>query len=89
MKIKDTLIEQGMKLLSNPNVVKFMQNERVMKVVMGAMSIPGKVTTFTEKTSETVAKTMSFATSREVRELKRAIRKLEQQVDHIKKQGGS
>lgn len=85
--IKKTIMKQGMKLMSDPRVLKLMQDERVMKAVMGAMALPAKVSTATEKAGESIAKTLNMATAREVKDLKRTIRKLEEQLETIKKNG--
>jgi len=87
MDLKQKLMQEGMKLMSNPKVMKLMQDERVMKAVMTAMSLPAKVSGFTESAGETVAKTLSMATAREVKDLKRTIRKLEEQVEAMKRNG--
>jgi hypothetical protein len=88
MDFKQKMMQEGMKLMSNPKVMKLMQDERVMKAVMGAMQLPAKVSTATEHVGEKVAKTLNMATAREVKELKRTIRKLEEQVETLKKSGG-
>ncbi len=62
-----------------------MQDERVMKAVMGAMSLPAKLSTFTEEAGESVAKKLNMATKAEVRDLQRTIRKLEDQIETIKR----
>jgi hypothetical protein len=78
--IKKTLVKQGMKLMSDPRVMKIMQDERVMKALMQMMSVPGKVQTFTNEQVERLAKAMSLATEDEVNDLKRQIRRLEEEV---------
>jgi len=88
MDFKQKMMQEGMKLMSNPKVMKLMQDERVMKAVMGAMQLPAKISTATEQVGETVAKTLNMATAREVKDLKRTIRKLEEQVETMKKNGG-
>ena len=85
MDLKQKLMQEGMKLMSNPKVMKLMQDERVMKVVMSAMSLPAKVSSFTETAGEKFAKTMHMATAQEVKDLKRTLRKLEEQLETIKK----
>ena len=89
MDFKQRLMQEGMKLMSNPKVMKLMQDERVMKAVMAAMSMPAKISTFTETAGEKLAKTMHMATAQEVKDLKRTIRKLEEQVEQLKKNGNS
>jgi hypothetical protein len=83
--IKKTLIKQGMKLMTDPRVMKIMQDERVMKAVMQMMSMPGKVQTFTNDQVERLAKAMSLATEDEVKDLKRQIRRLEEEVSRLEK----
>lgn len=88
MALKDKLISEGMKLAANPNVVKLMHDERLMKLFMTAMSMPGKVSTFTAEQRETFAKAMGLATADEVRDLKRTIAALEREVARLRKAAG-
>jgi len=83
--IKKTLVKQGMKLMTDPRVMKIMQDERVMKTVMQMMAVPGKVQTFTSDQVEKLAKAMSLATEDEVNDLKRQIRRLEDEIDRLEK----
>jgi cell division FtsZ-interacting protein ZapD len=78
--LKKTLMKQGMKLMSDPRVLKLMQDERVMKAVMQVMAVPGKVQSFTHDNVEKIAKAMALATEDEVRDLRRTVRRLEEQV---------
>ena len=84
--IKKTLMKQGMKLMTDPRVMKNMQDERVMKAVMDVMSMPGKVQTFTAESAEKIAKAMSLATEDEVNDLKRQIRRLEEELARVDKE---
>ncbi len=77
MALKDKLMSEGMKLAANPAVAKLMQDERFMKLVMAAMSMPGRVNTFTAEQKEHFAKAMGLATQEEVRDLKRTVAALE------------
>ena len=83
--IKKTLMKQGTKLMSDPRVMKLMSDERVMKAVMQMMSVPGKVQGFTNEQVEKLAKAMSLATEDEVKDLKRQIRRLEEEVARLEK----
>ena len=90
--IKKTLMKQGMKLIGDPRVMKMMQDERVMKAVLQMMTVPGKVQSFTSEQIEKLAKAMSLATEDEVKDLKRQIRRLEEEVSRLereRKQGGA
>jgi hypothetical protein len=83
MSIKKALLEQGMKFMSDPRVLKIMQDERVMKALIQMMSMPGKVTTFTNEQVERLAKAMSLATEDEVADLKRQVRHLEEELARV------
>ena len=82
--LKDNLFKQGMRLMSDPRVVRLMQDERVMKAIMAAMSMPGKAQTFAREQVEHIAKAMALATEGEVRDLQRTVRKLEEELARIK-----
>ncbi|UQA59593.1 hypothetical protein [Polyangium aurulentum] len=84
MSIKDKIVSEGMKLASSPQVAKLMQDERFLKLVMTAMSVPGRVATFTTEQKETFAKSMGLATSDEVRDLRRTVTSLEQTVARLR-----
>ncbi len=83
--IKKTLMKQGMKLMGDPRIMKIMQDERVMKAVMQMMSVPGKVQSFTSEQLEKLARAMSLATEDEVNDLKRQIRRLEEEIARLEK----
>ena len=85
MSLKKTITDQGMKLMSDPRVLKMMQDERFMKLVMAAMAVPGRVQTFTDEQKEGFAKTMCVAQERELGDLRRAVRALETEVSELKK----
>ncbi len=85
--LKKTLMKQGMKLMTDPRVMKLMQDERVMKALMTAMSVPGKVQSFTSEQVQSLAKAMALATEDEVKDLKRTVRRLEEEMARIERQG--
>lgn len=82
--LKKTLVKQGVKLMSDPRVAKLMQDERVMSAVMQVMNVPGKVQTFTSEQVEKIAKAMSLATEDEVKDLKRQVRRLEEELARLR-----
>ena len=84
MSLKKTLMQKGMQLMADPRVVKLMQDERVMKALMTAMSVPGKAQTFAREQAETLAKAMALATEGEVKDLRRTVRKLQDEVARMK-----
>ena len=84
MSLKERLMSEGMKLAANPQVAKLMQDERFMKLVMVAMSMPGRVQTFTDEQKESVAKTFGFVTQDELKDLRRTVTSLEQTVARLR-----
>jgi len=86
--LKKSLMKQGMKLMSDPRVLKLMQDERVMRAVMQMMAMPGKVQSFTQEQVERLAKSMALATEDEVKDLKRTVRRLEEDLARMKHDGG-
>ena len=83
--LKKTLMKQGLKLMTDPRVLKMMEDERVMKAVMQVMSVPGKVTTFTQDHVEKLAKAMALATEDEVKDLRRTVRRLEEEMKRLQR----
>lgn len=85
--LKDRLVSEGMRLATNPAVAKLMQDERFMRLVMMAMAMPGRVSTFTAEQKELFAKSMGLATQDEVRDLKRTVAALERTVAKLSSGG--
>jgi uncharacterized protein YceH (UPF0502 family) len=83
MALKDKLMSEGMKLATNPTVAKLLQDERFMKLVMTAMSMPGRMNDFTTEQKEHFAKAMGLATQEEVRDLKRTVAALERALSRL------
>jgi hypothetical protein len=83
---KKTLMKQAMGVVSDPRVLKMMQDERVMKAVMGVMSVPGKVQNFTQDNVEKLAKAMALATEDEVKDLRRTVRRLEEEMNRLQRE---
>jgi hypothetical protein len=75
-----------MKLMSDPRVQKIMADERVMKAVMQMMNVPGKVQSFTDDQVAKLAKAMSLATEDEVKDLRRQVRRLEEEIARLEKE---
>jgi DNA uptake protein ComE-like DNA-binding protein len=81
---KKTLMQQGLKLMADPRVAKLMQDERVTKALMTAMSVPAKAQSFAKEQAEHLAKAMALATEGEVKDLRRTVRRLEEDLARLK-----
>ena len=82
--LKKSLMKQGMKLMSDPRVMKLMQDERVMRAVMVAMSVPGKAQGFAREYLENIARAMALATEAEVSDIRRTMRRFEDELSQLK-----
>jgi polyhydroxyalkanoate synthesis regulator phasin len=86
MDFKKKLMSQGMKLMSDPRFMKLMQDERFAKVMANAITLPGKIQTFTSDQKSALTKAMGMASEDEVKDLRRTVRALEDQISQLKKQ---
>ena len=85
MALKDKILTEGMRLTQNPAFAKLVQDERFMKLVVLAMSMPGRLSTFTAEQKERFSKEMGLATSDEVRDLRRTVASLEDAVRRLER----
>lgn len=86
MDFKKEIFKRGMKLMSDPRVTKLMKDERFTKVIMAMMAMPGRVTEFTTEQMERMAKVMSLATQDEVKDLRRMVRRLEEELERMEEE---
>jgi polyhydroxyalkanoate synthesis regulator phasin len=84
MMVKKSLVDRGAKLLLDPRILKFIQDERVIKAAMAAMSMPGKAQAFAKERLEGAAKALALATEAEVKDLRRTVRRLEEEVASLR-----
>ncbi len=85
MNLRKSLMDKGKKLMSDPRVMKVVQSEQFMKALVAALSMPGKIDGFTKEQAERLARKLSLATADEVRDLKRSVRALEEQVADLER----
>jgi hypothetical protein len=85
MSLKDRLFAEGMRLSQSPAMAKLLADERFMKMVVAAMSMPGRVATFSAEQKERFAKEMGLATADEVRDLKRQVAGLEDALRRLER----
>ncbi len=85
MSLKDKVVAEALKLSQNSSVQKLLADERFMKLMVTAMSMPGRVSTFTGDQKERFAKEMGLATADEVRDLKRQVAALEDSLRRLER----
>jgi hypothetical protein len=79
--LKQQLMERALKLMQDPRVMKAMQNPTVVQGMMNALQLRAKMQTNLESQVQRVAKTLNLATSAEVRELRRTVRRRERELE--------
>ena len=84
MGIKDRVLEEGMKLVQHPTLAPLLQDERVMKLLMSALSVPGKLEELSEEQKQNVGRFLGLAQEKEVADLRRTVRSLEDELARLR-----
>ena len=74
------LREQFLRLLQDPRIAKLLQDERVRRALMEALRARGRIGAEFDERVDRLARALNLATKREVRELKRTVRRLEEEL---------
>ncbi len=69
-----------LRLLQDPRVAKLLRDPRMQKALMRGLRFRGRVQEEIDRRFERMARRLNLATAREVRELKRTIRRLEEEL---------
>lgn len=84
MDLKQKLTDQALRLMQDltqdPRVMKALQNPKVMQGLMGVLQLRVRVQQNLESNVQRVAKSLRLATEAEVRDLRRAVRRLEREI---------
>ena len=89
MDLKDRVVSEVMKLAAHPTVAPLLQDERVMKGVMQAFQLRGRLQDEFDEQVDRIAKSVGLATRREIRELKRPIRRMQGELDRSRNESPS
>ena len=85
MDLKQQLISKAFQLLQDPRIAKAAQNPKVMQGLMGALKLRALVQEQVQQNLNEgvrrVVKRLNLATESEVRELTRAVHRLERELD--------
>jgi hypothetical protein len=82
---KETLTKRGLSLLQDPRVAKVMQDPLVMKGMMQAIELRGKAQQAFDKGVEEVAQSLNLATQKEMKDLRRQLKKMERELEQARK----
>jgi hypothetical protein len=75
--VKDRVVGQAMRLMSDPRVSRVMGDQRVMNVAMKAVGIGGSIKAELDRATRFAAGVLGFATQEEVSALRSTIQALE------------
>lgn len=78
MALRDEIARRGLQLIQDPRMAKLMQDERVMRALMKAVKLRGMAQDRIDEGIDSLARSLNLATKREIRELKRELRRMEQ-----------
>jgi transcriptional regulator NrdR family protein len=79
--LKQQLVNKALHVLQDPRVAKALQNPKVIEGLMGALKLRTEVQKNLDAGIKLIAKSLNLATESEVRELKRAIKRLERELE--------
>lgn len=82
---KETLTKRGLELLQDPRVAKVMQDPRVMKGMMQAIELRSRAQQAFDKGVEEVAQSLNLATQKEMKDLRRQLKKVERELEQARK----
>jgi hypothetical protein len=80
--LKQELMNKALMLMQDPRVAKALQNPKVMQGLLGALKLRTEVQKNFDEGTRRLAHSLNLATNAEVRELKRALTRLERELEH-------
>lgn len=80
MSIKDRVVRRSIEFLQRPTIMRIVADERVMNTLMASLRMRGRVLDEIDGRVANIADALNLATKQEVRELKRTIRQLQQEL---------
>jgi hypothetical protein len=85
MSLKDRLVEESLRFAQNPAVSKLVQDPRFMQLVVAAMSVPGRLSTFTTEQRERFAREMGLVTADDLRDVRRRLGAIESTLEQLER----
>lgn len=83
---KQQLLNKAFTLMQDPRVAKLLQDPRVMSSLMNAMKLRSDMERSFNQRVKVLAKSLRLASEEEVQELKRAVARLEQELERSRTQ---
>ena len=85
-KLKQEAMRQGMKLMSNPKVMKLMADPRFMTALTQGFALKGRIQSEIDCRLRAMATTLNLATKEDVREIKQSVRQVETVINALQDQ---
>jgi len=87
--VKDRMVGQAMRLMSDPRISRVMGDQRVMNVAMKAVGISGSIKAELDRATRFAAGVLGFATQEEVSALRSTVQALEDNLAILESRGGA
>lgn len=84
-KIKQEAMRRGMRLMSNPKVMKMMADPRFMNAISQGFALKGRIESEIECRLRKIAETLNLATREDVETLRRSISQMESSVSALER----
>ncbi len=86
--VKDKVVGQAMRFMSDPRISRMMGDQRVMNVAMKAVGVGGTIKAELDRATRFAAGLLGFATQEEVSALRSSIQTLEDNLAIMESRGG-
>jgi hypothetical protein len=82
-KLRQEAMRQGMKLLSNPKVLKMMADPRLMNAISQGFAVKGRIQSEIDHRLRWIAESLNLATKEEVEGLRRNLDQMEMTLNQL------
>lgn len=86
MGLRKVLMEQGTRVLQDPRFSRALQDDRVVKVITRALRLRGDLEDGFDARVERLAKTFHLATQKDIRDMKRSMRRHTRELARAKRE---
>ena len=86
--VKDKMIGQAMRLMSDPRISRMMGDQRVMSVALKAVGVGGSIKAELDRATRFAAGLLGFATQEEVSALRSTVQTLEDNLAIMESRAG-
>jgi predicted glycosyl hydrolase (DUF1957 family) len=84
-RIKQEAMRRGMKLMSNPKVMKMMADPRFMNAISQGFALKGRIESEIECRMRKIAEALNLATREDVESLRRSLSQMESSVSALER----